>query len=133
MTAKKASQKKMLSLCGEIHPEDGMDPREFARKGRPRKGDRKVRQLCSQVAETLSLVLSGECGDELLQSLQVVSVDPAPDATQLVVTVHADLPGEVADSDEISSRLAKIMVKLRYEVAGAITRKRAPKLVFRVL
>ena len=78
MTAKKPSQKEMLSLCGEIHPEDGMDPRQFAREGRPRKGDRKVRQLCSQVAETLSQVLSGECGDELVQSLQVLAVDPAP-------------------------------------------------------
>ena len=54
-----------------------MDPREFARKGRSRKGDRKVRQLCSQVAETLSLVLSGEFADELLQNLQIVSVHPA--------------------------------------------------------
>jgi ribosome-binding factor A len=133
MNAKKPSQKEMSSLCGEIHPEDGMDPREFARKERPRKGDRKVRQLCSQVAETLSLVLSGECGDELLQSLQVVSVDPAPDATQLVVTVHASLPGEAADSAEISARLAKVMGKLQCEVAAAITRKRSPKLLFRVL
>jgi ribosome-binding factor A len=133
MTAKKPSKKEMFSLCGKIHPEDGKDPREFARKGRPRKGDRKVRQLCSQVAETLNLVLSGECGDELLQSLQVVSVDPAPDASQLVVTVHADYPGEVFDPGEVSAHLAKIMGKLRYEVAASITRKRAPKLVFRVL
>jgi len=133
MTAKKTSKKEMLPLCGEIHPEDGMDPREFARKGRPRKGDRKVRQLCSQVADTLSQVLSGECGDELLQSLQIVAVDPAPDATQLVVTVRAGLPGEVVDPGEVSARLANNMGRLRYEVAAAITRKRAPKLLFRVL
>jgi ribosome-binding factor A len=133
MNAKKPSKKDMISLCGEIQPEDGMDPREFFRKGRPRKGDRKARQLCSQVAETLNLVLSGECGDDLLQSLQVVTVDPAPDASQLVVTVHAVHPGEEFDPGEVSARLAKIMGKLRYEVATAITRKRAPKLVFRVL
>jgi ribosome-binding factor A len=133
MTAKKPSNKEMIPLCGEIHPDDGTDPREFARKGRPRKGDRKVRQLCRQVAETLNLVLSGECGDELLQSLQVLTVDPAPDASQLVVTVHADNPGEVFDPGEISARLAKIMGKLRCEVAAAITRKRAPKLLFRIL
>ncbi len=133
MTARKPSKKEMPALCGEIHPEDGMDPREFARKGRPRKGDRKARQLCSQVAETLGQVLSGECGDELLQSLQVVTVDPAPDAAQLVVTVRASLPGEVLDPDEVSAHLAKMMAKLRCEVAAAITRKRAPKLLFRVL
>ena len=133
MPAKKPSRKEVLSLCGEIHPEDGMDPREFARKGRPRKGDRKVRQLCSQVADTLSQVLSGECGDDVLQSLQVVAVDPAPDATQLLITVRGGLPGEAIDPAEISARLANRMGKLRSEVAAAITRKRAPKLLFRVL
>lgn len=133
MTFKKPSPKDLLPLCGEISLEDGMDPREFARKERPRKEDRKVRQLCSQVAETLSLVLSGECADDLLQSLQVVAVDPAPDASQLLITVRAGLPGEVVDPDEASARLAEIMGKLRCDVAAAITRKRAPKLVFRVL
>jgi ribosome-binding factor A len=133
MSAKKPSPKKMPDLCGEISPEDGMDPREFARKGRPHKGDRKVRQLCSQVAETLNLVLSGECGDELLQSLHVVTVDPAPDASQFLVTVAPSVPGEVVDPSEASARLASFAGKLRSEVAGAITRKRAPKLLFRVL
>jgi ribosome-binding factor A len=78
-------------------------------------------------------VLSGECGDDLLQSLQVVAVDPAPDASQLVVTVRAGLPGEGVDPAEVLSRLNAVMGKLRCEVATAITRKRAPKLVFRVL
>lgn len=129
MTFKKPSPKGMLPLCGEIGPEDGMDPREFARKGRPCKG----RQLCSQVAETLDLVLSGECADDLLQSLQIVAVDPAPDASQLLVTVRAGMPGETIDPDDAMERLTQIMGKLRCEVAAAITRKRAPKLVFRVL
>ena len=133
MTPKRASRKDMLSLAAEIHPDDGIDPRELARGETPRKGDRKVRQLCSQVADTLSLVLSGEFGDSVLQSLQVVAVDPAPDASQLVVTVHADLPDETADPAEVLKRLDAVMGKLRYEVAAAITRKKAPKLVFRVL
>jgi ribosome-binding factor A len=133
MAFNKTSPRDLHPLCGEISPEDGMDPREFARKGRPRKGDRKDRQLCSQVAETLSLVLSGECDDEVLQSLQVVAVDPAPDASQLVVTVRAGMPDEQIDPDDAMERLTQIMGKLRCEVAGAITRKRAPKLLFRVL
>ena len=123
----------MLSLAAEIHPDDGIDPRESARGEMPRKGDRKVRQLCAQVADTLSLVLSGEFGDSLLQNLQVVAVDPAPDASQLVVTVHADLPDETADPAEVLKRLDAVMGKLRSEVAAAITRKKAPNLVFRVL
>ncbi len=136
MTAKKKpSRNEMLTVCNEIHPEDGVDPRELARKGRPRKDDRKARQLCRQVAETLSQVLSGECGDEVLESLQVVAVDPAPDASQLVVTVHAGLPGESEriDPNVVQSHIAAVMGKLRCEVAAAITRKRAPTLIFRVL
>jgi len=67
MASKKTSPKDMLPLCGAPSPEDGTDPRESSlEKSAPRKGDRKVRQLCSQVAETLGLVLSGECGDEVL-------------------------------------------------------------------
>ena len=92
-----------------------------------------MRQLCSQVAETLGLVLSGECADDLLQSLQIVAVDPAPDASQLLVTVRAGMPGETIDPDDAMERLTGIMGKLRCEVAAAITRKRAPKLIFRVL
>lgn len=133
MVPNKPSRKEMLSLVGEIRPDDGIDPRELARKETPRKGDHKVRQLCAQVADTLNLVLSGECGDEVLQSLQVVAVDPAPDATQLVVTVQAGVPGEVVAPLQALARLEAIGGKLRYEVAGAITRKRTPKLVFRVV
>jgi hypothetical protein len=40
-------------------------------------------QLCHQVAETLNCVLSGECRDEVLQNLQVLGVEPAPNASQL--------------------------------------------------
>ena len=32
---KKPSRKEMISVCNEIHPDDGVDPREIARKGRP--------------------------------------------------------------------------------------------------
>ena len=120
-------------MCGEIRPEDGMDPRDFAKKPRPPKGDRKVRQLCSQVAETLSLVLSGECSDEMLHNLEVVAVDPAPNASQLLVTVRSAEAAETVDPAEVSACLASIAGRLRCEVASAITRKRAPKLLFRVL
>jgi ribosome-binding factor A len=133
MPRREPPRKEMLTLCGEVYPEDGIDPRETARKDRPHKGDRKARQLCGQVAETLSLVLSGECADELLQSLQVVAVDPAPDASQLMVTVHASLPGRPIDAEEVLARLAAVSGKLRCDVAAAITRKRAPKLLFRVV
>ena len=87
-------------------------PARFRAEATPQKGDRKVRQLCSQVAETLSLVLSGECADELLQNLEVVAVDPAPNASLLLVTVRSTCTAETVDSAEVSARLAAIMGKL---------------------
>ena len=51
----------MLAHCGEIHDDDGVDPREFCKDNSHRnKKNYKVFQLCKQVAETLSLVLTGE-------------------------------------------------------------------------
>ena len=98
-----------------------------------RKSGRKARQLCRQVAETLDLVLSGDSRDEILQSLRVVSVDPAPDATQLLVVVRSDLPGERFDPQLIATRLKEHSGRLRCEVAASITRKRAPAILFQIV
>ncbi len=133
MTLNKRMRDEMLAHCGEIHDDDGVDPRDFFRSNTHRdKNNYKATQLCKQVAETLSLVLTGEFDDELLQSLHVVSVDPAPDASQLAVTLRADIGGGQFDSQEILSRLTAVTGRLRAEVASAITRKRAPKLLFRL-
>ena len=119
-------------MAAEIYPDDGIDPRDLAKGETPRKGQRKVRQLCAQVADTLNLVLGGEFGDPLLQSLQVVAVDPAPDASRLLVTVTAGLPGESINPAEALARLEAVSGKLRCEVAAAIHRKKTPGLIFRV-
>ena len=96
------------------------------------KEDRKAKQLCRQVAEILDLVLSGDCRDELLQSLHVVSVVPAPNSSRLLVTVSADLTVEEFDPQEILSLLERQTGRLRCEVAASISRKRAPSLAFHV-
>ena len=57
----------------------------------PEGPDRKAFQLCHQVAETLEEVLA-ECGDGVLQALRVLDVEPAPDASRLLVTVAVDAP-----------------------------------------
>jgi len=95
-----------------------------------RKPDRKLLQLCSQVAETLSQVLSGECNDDILRSLQVAAVTPAPDSSQLLVVVAPALAGERLDPPLVLARLSASAGRLRSEVAAAITRRRAPRLVF---
>ena len=43
----------------------------------------KTLQLCRQAQRALSLALAGECDDDLLRSLYVESVVPAPDASRL--------------------------------------------------
>lgn len=134
MTLDKRTRAQMLAHCGEIHDDDGVDPRDFfkSRKARNKKSHKAI-QLCRQVAETLGLALAGEFDDELLHNLQVVSVDPAPDASQLVVALRADVPGGRVDAQEVLDRMAVVTGRLRCEVAAAITRKRAPKLVFHLV
>ncbi|MGA8347740.1 MAG: ribosome-binding factor A [Isosphaeraceae bacterium] len=135
------SRKTMARLCAEPSPDDGLDPHSRSRimpgdrhlHGRPQEGpDRKALQLCHQVAETLEEVLA-ECGDVVLQALRVLDVEPAPDASRLLVTVAVDAPPEaVLDPCSVHDHLVRASGHLRSEVAGAITRKRAPVLVYRL-
>jgi ribosome-binding factor A len=117
-------------MCGEFHGDDGIDPKRDSR-GRPRaKNQRKTRQLCQQAAETLSLVLEGG-DDDCLGGLVVLRVEPAPDASRLLVTVAA-LDAREVDRFAILRNLDRAMSRLRSEVARAITRRKAPALAFRL-
>src|SRR4051812_33369613 len=100
MPLKKPSRKVLRALCAEVQNDDGIDPRELAKGDQRRKPDRKARQLCSQVADTLGDVLAGQGGDDVLRSLHVVSVVPAPDVSRLLVTVSA-FPGEGEGLDPV--------------------------------
>ena len=134
MALDKRTREQMLQLCGEIHEDDGVDPREFFQSGRgARKQDRKAKQLCRQAAETIDQVLSGETSDPRLACLRVVSVQPAPDASRLLVTVVADCPAADFRRAETEERLAASAGRLRTCVASAITRKKAPTLAYVLL
>lgn len=134
MTLDKRTRASLLAHCGELHEDDAVDPRRFFKKHNKRdKQHHKLRQLCQQVAQTMNLVLSGEFADERLQSLQVVSVEPAPDASQLLVTLCTDMAGDAVEYQTILNQLALITGRLRSEVAVAISRKRTPLLLFRVV
>jgi ribosome-binding factor A len=146
------SNKQMRRLCAEPGEEDGLDPRLEARRsgrgGRSRHAsggaafgpgspaqpvDRKAAQLCRQVAVTLDEVLA-ECGDGVLRNLHVVDVAPFPDASRLLVTVSAVDAGAPGSSAPVAvlEHLQHAGGHLRYEVASAVTRKRAPLLVYRL-
>lgn len=128
-------REQMLASCGEIQEDDGVDPRHFFNNDSGRnKRDRKTLQLCQQIGRTLSLVLSGEFSDEVLLSLIVESVIPAPNASQLLVTVSvASGQEDPVNSSVVLERLEQVTGRLRSEVARSITRKRAPGLKFRVV
>jgi ribosome-binding factor A len=136
----------MRGLCAELGEDDGLDPHWSMRRtghsarthhagpgpqGRP--ADRKACQLCRQVAVTLDEVLA-DCGDGVLQDLRVVGVAPFPDASRLMVTV-ASVDGK-AESDHgpetVLEHLQHASGHLRCEVAAAVTRKRAPMLLYRL-
>jgi len=133
MKRKQPSQRDRDLPCAEYSHDDGIDPRKFFRPERTsKKSNRKVLQLCGQVAETLNQVLAGECGDEVLAELQVASVVPAPDATQLLVIIEPlFVPGP--EEQLVNARFSAAAGRLRAEVAAAITRRRAPKLLFQYL
>jgi ribosome-binding factor A len=141
----------MRRLCAEPGEEDGLDPRLAARRsnrgGRTRHSggpafgpgagaaavDRKAAQLCRQVAVTLDEVLA-ECGDAVLRDLHVVDVTPFPDASRLMVTVSAmgDGPAAGPVPEVVLEHLQHAGGHLRCEVAAAVTRKRAPLLIYRL-
>ena len=115
--------------CDAVGPDDLIDPKLLLRPSREQRGDRGARRLCSQVRETLTFALAGSCRDEVLQSLYVADVAPAPDATRLAVTLIAFDPALI---ETARARVALVAAMLRSEVAASIHRRRAPELVFRV-
>lgn len=134
MALDKRAREQMLAHCSEIHEDDGIDPREFFKANRiHKKEDRKAKQLCRQVAETLDQVLSGEISHDVIRGLRVSSVVPAPDASRLLVTLYSDCEPKDFNRTEIEQRLAARHGQLRCEIAASITRKKTPTLVFNVI
>ncbi len=111
--------------CDELLPGDGLDPR-FDTNGPKKVSNRKALQLCSQVFNSLSLALA-ECSNDVLRELQLESVVPAPDSSQLLVTVSTK-----GSTMETGMMLQGAMGKLRSEIAASINRKRVPQLKFNI-
>lgn len=134
MANPKPAQKRLRTLCAEVDPDDGSDPRLFFRKDGDRKPARhKARQLSKQVGEILGGLLAGSTTDPVLNGLAVVGVEPAPDASTLLVTVARAISSDPVRTGEILAHLGRAGGWLRSEVAQAITRKKAPMLVYQVV
>jgi ribosome-binding factor A len=91
--------------------------------------DRKLAQLCAQAEEALSLALAGECEDPRLHQLSVQHVNPAPDASRLLVVVAS----ANQETDEVYLALERASGLLRSAVASELHRRRTPMLSFIVL
>ena len=130
--------------CASISEEDGEDPHHDKWRRAHRKGsassqgpsgrpERKVCQLCRQVAVTLDEVLA-DCGDGVLRGLRVATVVPCPNASRLLVTV-APIDGRLRPESGpkiVMQHLERASGHLRYEISSAVTRKRAPLLLYRI-
>ena len=133
MRSKENRSREFRALCAEPHPDDGVDPRRaFKREGdqQAARTDRKTRQLCKQAERALRAALGGEVADDGLRLLELVGVEPAPDASCLRVIVR--VPHDCGSTTEWSARLQRAAGFLRSRVARDITRKRAPELTFSV-
>ena len=120
----------MKSLCGDLGPGDGLDPRLEKQGSSGRQVSRKARQLCSQAAEALSFALAASA-DEYLSGLTVRSVEPGPDSLRLIATLSPPTTETFAPADLIE-RLDRASGHLRSEVARSITRRKAPAIAFRI-
>ena len=143
MRHRRPSAEEVSHLCAQLGEEDGEDPHLLNRRiSHRKKGSsaqvqsrqihRKACQLCRQVAETLDEVLA-DCGDEVLRGLRVTTVSPFPDASRLMVSV-APVDGRLAPTvgpNVVIEHLERASGHLRFEIAAAVTRKRAPLLLYR--
>ena len=131
-------------FCASLGEEDGEDP-HLTKRRRPHSKrassnsvpvarlERKACQLCRQVAETLDEVLA-DCGDGVLRALRVATVVPYPNASRLLVTV-APVDGRLTPEGGpkvVLDHLEKASGHLRHEIAAAVTRKRAPLMLYRL-
>lgn len=130
--ASRKRKKHFHSLCSEVGPGDGEDPR-FDQAIPPQSVvNRKALQLSSQIERELNAIFAG-CGDPVLRELMIVDVLPAPTSMRLLVKVQLSPSASGHSLEEIYQRLDQASGWLRTEVPQAIHRKRAPELLYQVL
>jgi len=130
MTTRKRSEDALRALCAHVHEDDGVDPRHDKDEDRKKADPRKDRQLCKQVLRALNDALQAEARSSMLRELTVVRVEPAPDIARLRVEIEASPEGAAVGARQLMEQLDRSRGFLRTQVAGAISRKRVPTLVF---
>ena len=118
-------------LCGEIGPEDGVDPRLSAGSYSTKK-IKHTAPLAKVARRVISMVLAGEITDPMLNQLEIVEVTMSEDGQFLHVFIHHD-PSEQDSWSILSDRLISIQGFLRAQIARMVNRKRIPVLMFKAV
>ena len=131
----------LTSLCAEVRPGDGIPPQLLKRQKQTQKHkkhqsrqvvDRHALQYCKEAKRSLEGELTAITGDESMQDWSVVSVEPLPGGSVLLVIVSA--PSVTHDTiASMESRLREASGLLRAAIAGDTHRKRVPHLRIRVV
>ncbi len=121
------------SLCDELTQDDGIDPRIYFSNTTKKTSDRKTRQLCKEIKQTIALTLAGEMNEPILANLEVIQVDPISGSRDFMVILAWNGHKDYFEPKEIALTLQKVSGFLRSEIAHSINRKRVPELSFRLL
>lgn len=131
MPSRKRNVDELRALCAQLYPDDGVNPREDKRRDtQQKKHDRKLQQLCKQVANTLQLSLTELATSGALAGAHIREVRPAPNAGRLCAVVVVN---ETRNISAAESLLERHRGRLRTEIAMAISRRKTPELTFEVI
>jgi hypothetical protein len=127
----------LTSLCADIRPDDGIPPHLIKRQKQKQRQqrqpiDRHALQYAKAAKRCLDGALASLTGDGSMTELNVVSVEPLPCSSVLLVILSA----ASLTQDEIAgmeARLRQASGLLRAAIAGETHRKRVPHLRFRVV
>jgi len=127
---------KSLEGAAEAREGDGLDPKYEARKkdrgGDQERRDHAAERLARRLEDTMGLAISLPA-IEGLEDFAIAEVRHGGRGNCFAVRVYCLDPTLRYDPAEIRERLKLARGRLRADIAGSITRKRVPDLVFEVL
>lgn len=124
-------------LCADLDADDGKTQDELIKKNRraqrsakDQANNKTTLRLCSQVGKAIHLALAGDCGDERLQALEVLRVEPYPNASRLRVVLRPPDGTPASDYPALHAKLLAVQHLMTHAVATGTHRKRTPTLLF---
>ncbi len=126
-------RKKWAPSAEELGLDAGVDPKLFFHAREDRKINYKAQQVSKEVERTLSFILNSNKAGEILQSLNLLYVEPLPNSSHLIVVVSPGYSETSLSEREILEALQNASGWIRKEIGYSLHRRRVPELSFRVL